>query len=252
MAAAVTVGATPLSAGDLNEALVEVFPAAPVVSVSPIGLDWTGGHGGLSLGMLSAQGRGTSDNGYIYGLHGGYVYDFGTVVVGGEFELLTGNDFDLGGAELDSVMRLKGRVGYEVGQTLLYGTAGGARMAMRLVRRAVSVWSIASTTRCRSVVRPWPTALTMWAGQATMWMPRLSACGQRSGSDPALPTREFPGGFGLSNRDQWGAVLENRWIVRMPARIIVMPSTAGQSSRWPKTTNPMTAINTIPSPDQIA
>lgn len=226
MAAAVTVGATPLSAGDLNEAVVEVFPAAPVVSVSPIGLDWTGGHGGLSLGMLSAQGGGTSDNGFIHGLHGGYVYDFGTVVVGGEFEFLTGNDFDLGGAELDSVMRL--------------------------VRRAVSVWSIASTTRCRSVVRPWPTALTVWAGQATMWMPRLSACGQRSGSDAALPTREFPGGFGLSNRDQWGAVLENRWIVRMPARIIVMPSTAGQSSRWPKTTNPMTAINTIPSPDQIA
>ena len=101
MAAAVTVGATPLSAGDLNEALVEVFPAAPVVSVSPIGLDWTGGHGGLSLGMLSAQGRGTSDNGYIYGLHGGYVYDFGTVVVGGEFEFLTGNDFDLGGIGLE-------------------------------------------------------------------------------------------------------------------------------------------------------
>jgi len=54
------------------------------------------------------------------------------------------------------------------------------------------------------------------------------------------------------SRGQWGEAPENRWITRMPARIIAMPRMAGRSSRWPKTTRPMKAMNTIPRPDQIA
>ncbi|ASP22177.1 outer membrane protein beta-barrel domain protein [Antarctobacter heliothermus] len=128
VAATATLGAAPVLAGSLDDTPVEVVPAAPIVPVAPIGVDWTGLYGGLSLGNMNAQGAGTSNNGTIFGLHTGYDYDFGKVVVGGEFEYQAGDDYDLGGVDVDNVMRLKGRVGYEMGQSLLYGTAGVARI----------------------------------------------------------------------------------------------------------------------------
>lgn len=128
VAAAATLGAAPVLAGSLDDTPVEVVPAAPIAPAAPLGVDWTGLYGGLSLGNLNAQGGGTSNNGGIYGLHAGYDYDLGNVVVGGEFEFQAGDDYDLGGVDVDNVMRLKGRVGYEMGQALVYGTAGVARI----------------------------------------------------------------------------------------------------------------------------
>jgi predicted porin len=61
-------------------------------------------------------------------LHAGYDYDFGRFVLGGELDYdLT--DIDLGGAAtVDNVLRLKVRGGYDLGRTLVYATAGLARV----------------------------------------------------------------------------------------------------------------------------
>ncbi len=109
------------------EAPVEVAPApAPVAN---FGGDWTGGYVGLSLGNLDVDGSGTADGDDVsYGIHGGYDYDFGQFVLGGEFEL-DSTDVDLGGAAtVDSVARLKLRGGYDAGRTLIYVTAGIAEL----------------------------------------------------------------------------------------------------------------------------
>ncbi|MBW4982486.1 porin family protein [Mameliella sp. CS4] len=128
IAATASLGAAPVLAGSIDRTPVEVEPAAPVVPAAPVGVDWTGPYAGFSFGNMNAQGGGTSDNGGVFGVYGGYDYDFGDYVVGGEFEYQDGNDFSLGGVDVDNIMRLKGRVGADFGRTLVYGTAGVARI----------------------------------------------------------------------------------------------------------------------------
>ena len=60
-------------------------------------------------------------------MHGGYNYDFGQFVLGGEVDY-DKLDIDLGGAATaDSVARLKLKAGYDLGKTMIYATAGAAR-----------------------------------------------------------------------------------------------------------------------------
>ena len=54
-------------------------------------------------------------------------------MLGGEFDFQAGDDYDLAGVDVDNVMRLKARAGYDLGNTLLYGTAGVARVDTSLV-----------------------------------------------------------------------------------------------------------------------
>ena len=58
-----------------------------------------------------------------YGLHGGYDYDFGTVVIGAELGI---SDFDVvdGANSIDTVTRAKLRAGYDAGAFMPYVTAG--------------------------------------------------------------------------------------------------------------------------------
>lgn len=114
-------------AGSLAEPTVEapVFSPAPVTASS----DWTGFYTGLQLGYADVDGPGTLDgDDNTYGFHAGYDYDFGNWVVGGELDYDKA-DVELGGgvAEVDSVARLKFKGGYDLGNTLVYATAGVAR-----------------------------------------------------------------------------------------------------------------------------
>lgn len=120
--------AAPALAGSANPAPVEPVVATPA-PVYNMGGDWTGGYAGLSLGRLDVDGTGAADGDDVsYGIHGGYDYDFGRFVLGGEVEF-EGTDIDLGGAaDVDSVTRLKLRGGYDMGRTLLYVTAGAAEV----------------------------------------------------------------------------------------------------------------------------
>lgn len=99
-------------------------PAAPA---SP---DWTGFYAGVQLGYadVDSNDAGLDGNGLIGGIHGGYRYDFGRFVAGAEVDL-DAADVDLGDdiGSLDNVSRLKLIGGAELGNSLVYATAGVAR-----------------------------------------------------------------------------------------------------------------------------
>lgn len=111
---------------------VEDPVVAPVaVAPAPVGRDWSGGWVGAQIGFgdVSTDGSAELDgDGAIGGLSAGYDFDFGRTVAG------VGLDYDVSNIELgedgptlDSVFRLGGRLGYELGQDgLLYGRAGYA------------------------------------------------------------------------------------------------------------------------------
>jgi opacity protein-like surface antigen len=92
-----------------------------------ISSDWTGVYlgGQLGYGDLSTSGAASVEgDDALGGLHVGYNFDLGSYVLGAELDYDVA-DIDLGGAgTLDSVARLKLRGGYDVGPTLIYGTAG--------------------------------------------------------------------------------------------------------------------------------
>lgn len=109
-------------------------PVEPVVQspapVASYGGDWTGGYAGLSLGNINVDTNiaGVDGDDVSYGVHGGYDYDFGQFVLGGEIEY-DATDINLGGAAtVDSVARLKLRGGYDLGRTMIYVTGGVAEV----------------------------------------------------------------------------------------------------------------------------
>ena len=123
------LAAAPVLAGSPAPAPAEAPIATAPAPVANLGGDWTGGYAGLGLGSLDVDGSGTADgDDFTYGIHGGYDYDFGRFVLGGEVEF-DATDINLGGAaDVDSVARLKLRGGYDLGRTLLYITAGVAEV----------------------------------------------------------------------------------------------------------------------------
>lgn len=130
IAATTAFGAAPVLAGSIDNTPVDpvLVPAAPVAPAAPVTGDWTGPYAGFSYGNMNTQTGGTSNNGGVFGVYGGYDHDFGKYVLGGEFEYQDGNDYSINGVDVDNVMRLKGRAGVDFGQTLVYGTAGVARI----------------------------------------------------------------------------------------------------------------------------
>lgn len=125
-----TLAGGPLRAGSLSDAPVEAPIAAPP-QPAPLALsgEWTGFYTGLQLGYADADGPGdTGGNETSYGFHAGYDYDLGDWVVGGELDYdQTDITLDGSATELDSIARLKFKGGYDLGNTLIYATAGAAR-----------------------------------------------------------------------------------------------------------------------------
>jgi outer membrane immunogenic protein len=103
---------------------LSVALAAPI-SVHAGALD--GFYGGAALGYADVSASGTSGDGEIFGVFGGYNYTWGATVVGGELSYDTTNIDLSGGGSFDEMLRLKGRVGTEIGDGLLYGTLGYVR-----------------------------------------------------------------------------------------------------------------------------
>ena len=118
--------AAPAFAGsaDAAPATPDVIPApAPVVADG----DWTGAYGGLSVGFGDVTAGTDAGDGATYGLSLGYDQDFGQWVLGAGIDYENA-DITLGGNEVDNTARLKLRAGYDLGQGLLYATAGAVRM----------------------------------------------------------------------------------------------------------------------------
>ena len=127
---------SPLAAvagGYVEPAAVAPLPVAP--APAPTGYDWGGFYGGVQLEYGDAQIDDNAGNpfadgtGEVYGLFGGYRYDFGNFVVGAELDLMVAS-IDIGGAfggTIDTIHRLGVEAGYDAGPALLYGTVGVAQ-----------------------------------------------------------------------------------------------------------------------------
>ncbi|NHB77267.1 outer membrane protein [Rhodobacter calidifons] len=107
-----------------------VITAAPAPYVAP-GLDWSGAYVGAQLGYgdVDSNGAGLDGNDWLGGVHAGYRWDLGNWVAGTELSYDKAN-IALGptaGDELDSVLALKLSAGYEIGNSLVYGTVGAAQ-----------------------------------------------------------------------------------------------------------------------------
>lgn len=145
LAAPLALAAGMASAGGLAPPVETVAPTpiapAPIMPSS----DWSGFYVGGQLGygkVTTPLISGFDDDftGAIYGVHAGYMYDLGSIVLGAEIDYdLTSMELDYpdpnvtaGGddftAKVDSIMRIKARVGYDAGQFLPYITGGVVRV----------------------------------------------------------------------------------------------------------------------------
>lgn len=138
LAALICGSATTALAGGYTAPVVESEPAVAVV---PATADWTGFYGGVQLGgaELSQSLPGTDDvhlglEGRHYGLHVGYLRDYGQFVAGGELSYDKLDDFDggfFGPGDFDgNVIRAKLLAGYDSGRFLPYAAVSFARMEL--------------------------------------------------------------------------------------------------------------------------
>ena len=121
--AALIAGPALAGGNDVPVETPAVAAPAPVIPVAS-GTDWTGFYLGGSLGTADVNDGDLDGQGL--GIHGGYNYDLGNIVLGGELDY-SRVQFDDSDAEAD-VLRLKGRVGYDAGNFLPYVTAGFAQI----------------------------------------------------------------------------------------------------------------------------
>jgi opacity protein-like surface antigen len=154
-AGAALLAAAPAFAGGFEPAVVVAAPAAPVVvaPAAPVstGGDWTGFYVGGQLGFgtlnIDDGDDATDDEDYdgsLYGLHAGYMRDFGRIVVGAELDfdgtqITVEDDSDATDDAVDvgSVARAKLRVGYDAGRFLPYLTAGVAQVRLNADNAAI-------------------------------------------------------------------------------------------------------------------
>ncbi len=115
--------ATPVLAGGYSEPTPEPVIVEPV-AVAPAGADWTGGYVGGTLGYGWGNDAMDDADDMTYGVYGGYDYDFGQFVLGGELEYLESDLETPGGDTLNDMTRLKLKAGYDMGPALLYGVVG--------------------------------------------------------------------------------------------------------------------------------
>lgn len=119
--------AAPAFAGSAAPAAMEPMIEAPAPVAIAAGRDWTGGYAGLQLGYadVSTNIAGVGGDDVIGGLTAGYDFDLGNYVLG------VGLDADITdlavspALTLERVYRLKVRGGYDLGNGLIYATAGG-------------------------------------------------------------------------------------------------------------------------------
>ena len=128
-------------AGGLSDPIVPVVPVTP--PPPPVSADWTGPYIGVQVGSATATVVDADEDfsGTIYGVHAGYLYDFGTIVAGAEVDydltnisetiaVVGAGTIDL---EVDYVARAKLRLGLDAGALLPYLVGGVAQMQITTV-----------------------------------------------------------------------------------------------------------------------
>lgn len=125
--AALVAAVSPALAGGL--AAPEPAPAVIVPAAIAPSYDWSGPYLGAQLGWGWADASPNIEGGdnWLGGIHGGYRWDFGQWVAGGELEY-DWTDIDLegttGNANVSGVFNVKATAGMEAGPGLFYGIVG--------------------------------------------------------------------------------------------------------------------------------
>lgn len=136
VAAIVSVLAAPVFAGNITP------PADPYVAPPPAPIsDWAGPYAGVQLGFGDLDINATnptpganfpavnlSDDGFLGGVHAGYNWDRGTLVYGVEADI-DFTDISFNTVDVDTISRLRLRMGVDTGSAFVYGTAGAAYMS---------------------------------------------------------------------------------------------------------------------------
>jgi outer membrane immunogenic protein len=145
----VTAGAFLAFAGPLlagGPTIIDTDPVPEVIPAPASGVDWSGPYAGLNYGRASstldlpAFGEFDYDDGRVTGAFLGYNLQRGNLVYGGELSYGTVagmvlNDPDLGGDDtVDSLVGLRGRVGYTLGNALIYGAVGLSKSSITFNR----------------------------------------------------------------------------------------------------------------------
>lgn len=130
---ALSAMAAPAFAGGPAVVVAEPQIVAPAeVVVTRASGDWSGFYAGANIGYgdFDAKGGDTSlsGNGAIGGVQAGYRWDFGDTVLGAELAYSGSNiSDDAAAAKLKNKTDLKLQLGYDMGQSLIYATAGYSR-----------------------------------------------------------------------------------------------------------------------------
>ncbi len=130
LATSLVLAAGAATAGGVSEPITTPTPVpAPAPPPVPLGNDWTGFYAGGQLGYAWVESDALSEDAedLTYGVHAGYLYDFGSWVLGGEVDL-DGTEVEQDGVEVDAVTRAKLRLGYDAGNILPYLTTGVAQL----------------------------------------------------------------------------------------------------------------------------
>ncbi len=129
---AASVLATTAFAGGYTTPVEPVAPVViePVAAVNPS--DWTGFYAGAQYGAgsfeLSDDTTSVDEDTKAYGLHGGYLHDFGQFVLGGELDY---NKLDIDNVDdKGDLTRLRARAGYDMGRFMPYVTLGAAKLSL--------------------------------------------------------------------------------------------------------------------------
>lgn len=96
----------------------------PVPVPASAGTDWTGFYAGLGYGHITWEEPGFEDESTQYSFFGGYLHDFGNVVVGVELDYMIADNWDVSVGDEDSLTSLTVRVGYDLGRVLPYVSLG--------------------------------------------------------------------------------------------------------------------------------
>lgn len=142
-ATAAALGTTAL-AGSLEVTTVEPTPATPV-EITPVAPknEWTGAYTGLSFGSNRAENGGTDNTEAAYGLFGGYDYQWNNgLVTGAEIEYQGNDSQSVNGIDVDDVTRAKAKLGYGMGRTMVYTTAGMSKVNTSLGEASAPVYGI--------------------------------------------------------------------------------------------------------------
>ncbi|MFN3994618.1 MAG: outer membrane protein [Tabrizicola flagellatus] len=132
LAATIATLGTPIFAGGPTIVAADPMPAAAPAPAATH--DWSGPYAGLSYGRTSADitfntsGFFDFENGNTAGIYGGYLFQRGSLVYGGELAYGKVSDTFVpgfgGDDEIDRALDLKARVGFAANRALFYGVLG--------------------------------------------------------------------------------------------------------------------------------